>query len=56
MILWITSNLGTIIVTLVLIAIVTLIILNMRKESRKGKSVCCGHCSHCPMSGTCHQK
>lgn len=44
---------GTVIVALVLLSIVTLIIRNIMKDKRNGKSVQCGReCKHC--SGGCH--
>ena len=49
---------GTAIVVIILVAVVTLIIWRMVKDKKAGKSSCscgCG-CSSCPMSGKCHQK
>ena len=54
---WIVSNIWTIIICTVLIAIVTAIIFSMVKKKKQGKSmVCnCGNCKCCPMSGSCHK-
>lgn len=54
---WIVSNIWTIIICAVLIAIVTAIIVSMVKKKKQGKSmVCnCGNCKSCPMSGSCHK-
>lgn len=54
---WIESNIGTIIICAVLIAIVAAIIVSMVKKKKQGKSVVCncGNCKGCPMSGSCHQ-
>lgn len=54
---WIANNIGTIIVSLVLIAIVTAIIVSMIKKKKAGKSVVCscGNCKSCPMGGNCHK-
>ena len=49
--LWITENLATILVSLVVLALVTLVIAGMIRDKKKGKSVTCGGCSgdcaHC---------
>ena len=57
MLTWITSNIGTIIICAVLIAVVTAIIVSMVRKKRAGKSVVCscGSCQGCPMSGACHK-
>ena len=49
------SNLGTILVTLLLVAIVTGIILSMRKDKKQGRSTCGGNCAHCKMCAACRQ-
>lgn len=51
---WFTENLGTIVVSLVLIAIVALIVGKMIRDKKKGKSSCgCGY-ANCAMRGSCH--
>ncbi len=55
MLTWLTNNLATILITLVLIAIVAAIIIGMRKDKKAGKSSCGGNCAHCAMAGKCHQ-
>ncbi|MCR5600945.1 MAG: FeoB-associated Cys-rich membrane protein [Ruminococcus sp.] len=57
MIAWLTANLGTITVSLVLIAIVSLIIAKMIKDKKSGKSTggCGCSCEHCAMHGKCHK-
>ena len=55
MLAWISKNLATIIITLVLVAIVTAIIIGMRKDKKAGKSSCGGNCAHCAMAEKCHQ-
>lgn len=55
MLAWISENLATIIITLVLVAIVTAIIIAMRKDKKAGKSSCGGNCAHCAMAGKCYQ-
>lgn len=53
--LWLSENLGTIIVSLVLILIVALIIRGMIRDKKHGKSSCGCKCSHCPMSASCRK-
>ena len=54
MISWIADNLGTIIMSLILIAIVAAIIVKMVRDKKRGKSSCGCNCGHCAMSGMCH--
>ena len=53
---WLTANLGTVLITLILIAVVTVIVVKLRKDNKKVVSSCGGNCAHCAMGGTCHQK
>ena len=53
---WLTANLGTILIVLVLTLIVVGIIVKLRKDKKKGVSSCGGNCAHCAMHGTCHPK
>ena len=53
--LWLSENLGTIVVSLVLILIVGLIIRSMIRDKKRGKSSCGCKCSHCPMSASCRR-
>ncbi|MBR3015884.1 MAG: FeoB-associated Cys-rich membrane protein [Clostridia bacterium] len=53
---WIAENLGTIVVSLLLIGLVTLAILRLRKDKRQGKSSCGGNCGCCPMASSCHKQ
>ena len=55
MISWISDNLGTIIMSIILLAIVAGIIWKMYQDKKKGKSSCGCNCGHCAMSGMCHQ-
>ena len=54
MIAWFSENLGTILITLVLIAMVAGIIHTLIKDKKQGKSSCGGNCSHCAMGCSCH--
>ena len=51
----IADNLGTILVTLVLIGIVTAAVLQLRRDRKQGKSSCGCGCSGCPMAGSCRK-
>lgn len=50
------ENLSTIIVGLIVFTVVALIIVNMIKDRKKGKSSCGCGCANCPSSGACHSK
>lgn len=52
---WIAENIGTILVSAVLVAIVALIVRSLVKNKKKGKSSCGCNCAHCAMAGTCHK-
>lgn len=56
MLLWIGANIGTILISAALLAVVVGIIVRMRKDRQKGKSSCGGNCGHCPMCTSCHQE
>jgi hypothetical protein len=56
MIAWIAENLGTIIVSAVLIAAIVAVSLRLVKDRKKGKSSCGCGCASCAMSGACHNK
>ena len=53
---WISANLSTILITLVLIAIVVLIIRSLICQKKQGKSSCGGNCAGCAACGSCHNK
>ena len=50
------ENLSTIIIGLIIFAAVVMIIVNMVKNRKKGKSSCGCGCSSCPSSDICHNK
>ena len=52
---WISANLSTILITLVLIAIVVLIIRSLIRQKKQGKSTCGAGCAHCAMQVQCHR-
>lgn len=49
------QNLGTIVISAVLLAIVVLIVLRLMKNKKVGKSSCGCNCAHCALHGTCHK-
>lgn len=49
---WLTLHWGTILVCAILIAIVTAILLKLRKDRKAGKSSCGCNCKTC--GGACH--
>ncbi len=53
---WISANIGTILISLVLLAVVTLIIRSMVHDKKQGKSSCGGNCASCAACGSCHNK
>ena len=55
MLAWLAANLGTIVITLILIGIVTAIIVKMVKDKKQGKGSCGCGCEHCAMHGKCHK-
>ena len=55
MVAWITANLGTIVVSIVLIAIVTAVIFKLIKDKKNGISSCGGNCAHCGMCASCRR-
>ena len=55
MLAWLTANLGTIIITIVLIGIVSAIIVSMKKDKKQGKTSCGCGCQNCAMHGVCHK-
>lgn len=54
MLLWLQSNLGTIIVALVVAVLFGAVIAKMIKDKKAGKSSCGGSCEMCGMAGACH--
>ena len=48
------ANMGTIIVGAVVVLVVALIIFNMRKDKKQGKTSCGCSCNGCPNSQFCH--
>ena len=55
MMVWLSENKGTLLISLVLLLIVAAIIIGMVKDRQKGKLACNAHCLHCPMGAYCHK-
>ena len=53
---WISANIGTILISLVLLAVVALIIRSMMRDKKQGKSSCGGNWAGCAACGSCHNK
>ena len=51
---WLTQNIGTILISLLLALIVGGIVYSMIKDKRKGRSSCGCGCANCAMAGKCH--
>ena len=52
---WITENLSTIVVSLILLLVVAVIIRKLVRDKKKGKSSCGCNCAHCAMAESCHK-
>ena len=52
---WIAANLGTILISLVLLVIVSPIVVYLLRQKKAGKSSCGANCAHCAMHGQCHE-
>ncbi len=53
---WIGENAGTIVGSLLLVALVAWIVIRMRKDRKQGEPSCGCHCECCPMAGSCHKQ
>jgi hypothetical protein len=50
---WITNNLSTIVVSLILLGVVALVIRKMLQDKKKGVTSCGTSCNGCAMAGSC---
>lgn len=50
------DNLGTIIISAVLVAVVTVIVVRLVKNKKQGKTSCGCGCEHCENSKYCHKE
>lgn len=56
MLAWIIENLSTLIVSAILIAAVTAVVLSMIRGRKKGKSSCGCGCADCALHSSCHSE
>ena len=56
MLAWIAQNLGTILISAVLLVIVIAIVRYLIRQKKQGRSSCGCNCAHCAMHGQCHGK
>lgn len=50
------ENLGTVIVSVLLLAAIAAILVGMLRDRKNGKASCGSGCSGCPMGDNCHQQ
>ena len=53
---WLSENWGTLVVSLILVAVITLIIIYRIKAKKRGESSCGCDCSKCGSCNACHHK
>ena len=51
---WLAENLGTIVISAVLLAIVAAIVIYLIRQKKQGKSTCGAGCAHCANACSCH--
>lgn len=56
MLTWISENIATIIICVILLAVIAAIIGKMVRDKKKGKFSCGCGCANCAMNGSCHSK
>ena len=55
MINWLAENLGTILISIILIVLVAIIIRSVIRDKKMGRSTCGGSCASCKMCAACRQ-
>ena len=53
---WIAQNLGTIVISAVLLVVVIAIVRYLIRQKKQGKSSCGAGCAHCSNAGCCHHQ
>ncbi|MBQ5761623.1 MAG: FeoB-associated Cys-rich membrane protein [Clostridia bacterium] len=53
---WIENNIASIIVLLVVAAVISLIVVKIISDKRRGKSSCSCGCGGCALKDSCHAK
>ncbi|MBR4728455.1 MAG: FeoB-associated Cys-rich membrane protein [Clostridia bacterium] len=56
MLAWLTANLANLLIVALLIGIVTLIIIKLVKNRKRGTTACGCGCANCAMRDSCHPK
>ena len=51
---WLGTNIGTIVISLILVGIISAIVVKLIKDKKQGKSSCGCGCTNCAMRGHCH--
>ncbi len=51
---WFNANVGTILISALLLVMVAAIVIYLVRQKRAGKSSCGAGCAHCAMHGQCH--
>ena len=55
MLTWLSANIGTVLITLLLIAAVAAAVAKLLRDKKKGRSSCGCGCKNCAMRGACRQ-
>ncbi len=53
---WLAANIGTIAVAVIVAAVVTLVVIKMYRDKKRGVSSCGCDCGSCALHGQCHKK
>ena len=53
---WLSANLATVLICLVLSGVVTAVVVHLIRAKKRGESSCGCGCGSCPMSDSCHKK
>ncbi|MBQ6267674.1 MAG: FeoB-associated Cys-rich membrane protein [Clostridia bacterium] len=56
MLAWLAANLANLLIVALLLAVVTLIIVRLAKNKKRGTTACGCGCANCAMRDACHPK
>lgn len=56
MLLWLQQNIGTVIVCIVMLIVISLLLIKAIRDKKKGKSFCGCGCKNCAMHDKCNKK
>ena len=51
---WIVQNIGTIVISAILLAIVVAVVRYLIRQKKQGKNSCGANCAHCANACSCH--